>query len=322
MRPGDPINGTVRMYEERPSTKRIVLTLVAWGVGLVALGALIFGIAWVLTPRAATAPTSTPETTTETTTASVVPTVSQLAPAIATAPGPTSPATNLVAQSTSSAVSAASATHPLEGRVVAIDAGHQLHGDPSLEPIGPGSKTKKPKVETGTTGVSTHQLESAVNLAVALKLRDVLAGQGATVVMIRTTQDVNISNSGRARIANNAHADLFIRLHCNGSTDHSQVGLSTLVPKSNTWTKPILARSVKAGGYVHDAVIATSGAKDRGVVTRTDLSGFNWATVPTVLVEMGFLSNAEEDAKLATSDYQQRLANGLAQGIAGYLKTL
>jgi N-acetylmuramoyl-L-alanine amidase len=315
----------VRMYDDRPSTRRIVLTLAAWLVGLLALAALIFGIAWALSPKAPTDPIAAPRSSaTAATTASVVPTRSQPSTAATSAPQSTAsnPAPKAVKPTPTKPAPAATPSKPLAGKVVAIDAGHQLHGDASLEPIGPGSSTKKPKVATGASGVKTHQPESAVNLAVALKLRDILKSQGATVVMIRTTQNVNISNSRRAKIANNAHANLFIRLHCDGSTDHSLVGLSTLVPGSNSWTNPIRAQSVKAGHYVHNAVIAATGAKNRGVVTRSDLSGFNWSKVPTVLVEMGFLSNAGEDAKLATSSYQLRLASGLANGITGYLKTL
>ena len=209
----------------------------------------------------------------------------------------------------------------LAGKVIAIDAGHQLHGDSSLEPIGPGSKTRKPKVAGGATGTSTHQSESSVNLAVALKLRDALKAKGATVVMVRTKQNVNISNSKRAKMANAAHALLFIRLHCDGSTDHSQHGLSTLVPGSNKWTKSIVSESGLAGSHINNAVIAATGAKNRGVVKRSDLSGFNWSTVPTVLVEMGFLSNVAEDKLLATSAYQTKLATGLAAGITAYLQS-
>ena len=137
--------------------------------------------------------------------------------------------------------------------------------------------------------------------------------------MVRKSQNVNISNSKRADIANDAKADLFVRLHCDGNSNRSLTGLSTLVPKSNKWTAPIVAESKKAGVLVHKAVISETRAKDRGVVARSDLSGFNWAKVPTVLVEMGFLSNVSDDVKLEGGAYQQALAVGLAKGIEDYL---
>ena len=306
------------MNSDRPSTQRIVWTLVGWGVGLIAVGALLFAIAWGLTPKAVTAPAPGSESSaTVVATQSAAPTT---LPQPATAPTPAVPAT--VATHVASVPATRTVTTGiLSGKIIAIDAGHQLHGDNSLEPIGPGSNIRKPKVAGGATGVATHQSESSVNLAVALKLRDALIAKGAHVVMIRTKQNVNISNSERAKIANAAHAELFIRLHCDGSTDHSQSGLSTLVPGSNQWTKPIVSESGLAGSYVNNAVIAATGARNRGIVKRADLSGFNWSTVPTVLVEMGFLSNAAEDRQLATSAYQTKLATGLAAGITAYLQS-
>jgi N-acetylmuramoyl-L-alanine amidase len=213
----------------------------------------------------------------------------------------------------------ANQTPAAQSAVICIDAGHQAHGDSSLEPIGPGASVRKPKVADGATGVATHKPESQVNLEIAMKLRDELRQRGFTVVMVRETQDVNISNSARAAVANNAHAALFIRLHCDGTNGHSTHGLSTLVPSNNQWTAAILAPSTRAAQIVHRTTIAATGAADRGVVTRGDLSGFNWSTVPTILIEMGFLSNPDEDRMLNTEDYQWRLAKGMADGVAQYV---
>jgi N-acetylmuramoyl-L-alanine amidase len=204
---------------------------------------------------------------------------------------------------------------------VTIDAGHQAKADSSLEPVGPGASERKAKVAGGATGVNSHAPESLVNLQIATRLRDELRARGVTVVMVRETQDVSISNSARAAVANKAGSTLFIRLHCDGNGNRSLAGLSTLVPANNRWTAPILAPSTEAARMVHAATIAATGAKDRGVITRSDLSGFNWATVPTVLVEMGFLSNPEEDALLNSAAYQQKLAVGMADGIMQYARS-
>ena len=204
--------------------------------------------------------------------------------------------------------------------VVVIDAGHQKTGNSSLEPEGPGSSVKKPKVESGASGVATHVDESVRNLQVALVLQKVLEARGVKVVMVRTTQDVNIPNSQRAAIANNAHAALFIRLHCD-SAGSSVSGVLTEEPAKSWYSGyPIVAKSAVAAKLVQDATVAATGAHDRGIRSVDNLSGFNYSKVPSVLVEMGLMSNPTEDRLLATPAYQQKLANGMANGIVAFLK--
>jgi len=177
----------------------------------------------------------------------------------------------------------------------------------------------KPCVESGTQGVVTHVPESLVNLEVALKLEKALEAHGVKVIMVRTTQKVDIPNSKRAGIANSAHAALFIRLHCDGVNSPSAHGFLMLRPGVNRWTGPIVALSKIAAGLVDKAVLGTTGALDRGTQVRNDLSGFNWSKVPTILVEMGVMTNPSEDRKLSTASYQQEIADGMANGVVQYL---
>lgn len=108
--------------------------------------------------------------------------------------------------------------------LVAIDAGHQGKGMNGKEPLGPGSETLKKMLSTGTQGVATRIPEYVLNLEVSLRLRNELISRGYGVVMIRESHSVTLSNSQRAKIANAYGADVFIRVHANGSTDRTVRG--------------------------------------------------------------------------------------------------
>jgi N-acetylmuramoyl-L-alanine amidase len=203
--------------------------------------------------------------------------------------------------------------------VVCIDPGHQDRSDSTPEPIGPDSKTMKARVTGGATGVVTQVPEYETALQISMNLKKRLEADGVKVVMTRTTNDVNLSNSERASIANKAKADLFVRVHADGSPDGSVSGISTLYPSSNRWTSGFVDRSKSAARRVQASVVAQTGAIDRGIKARSDLSGFNWSRVPVVLVECGFLSNSIEDRLLTSPHYQDNVAGGIAAGVMGYL---
>ena len=206
--------------------------------------------------------------------------------------------------------------------MIAIDPGHQARANGALEPIGPGSTRKKAKVSSGTSSVLTGIPESEVALAVGLKLQDALEARGIEIVMTRTTQDVDISNMARAELENKAGADLTVRLHANGSGDRSVHGLFTLYPASiKGWTDDIAAASKRAAIIAQRELIAATGAQDRGLQERSDLTGFNWSDVPVILVEMGFMSNPTEDKQLRTPAYQDKIVQGLVQAIVEFLRT-
>jgi N-acetylmuramoyl-L-alanine amidase len=203
--------------------------------------------------------------------------------------------------------------------VVCIDPGHQAHANLSPEPIGPGSAVTKPKVAGGTTGVYTGLPEHRFALVTALKLRARLEARGVRVVMTRWSEDVDISNAQRAGIANAAGADVFVRVHADGSTNHAVHGISTLYPSGNSWVGPIEAPSLRAAQLTQTAVVGATGAANRGLSGRSDMAGFNWSTVPAIIVECGFMTNPSEDGLLASDAYQNRLADGIAAGVLEYL---
>jgi len=206
---------------------------------------------------------------------------------------------------------------PLSGFLVGIDAGHQQHGNSGLEPVAPGSSEKKAKVSSGTSGVSSGLGEYELNLMVALKLDEKLHEMGAETVMVRTVNDVDISNAERATMMNDAGVDLCIRIHANGGGS-SDTGAMMLVP-SGSVSEDIQSKSSEAGEVIFSHYLEATGANDLGVIPRSDLSGFNWSEVPVCLIEMGFMTNSAEDKKLATDAYQDKIVEGLADGICAYL---
>ncbi len=204
---------------------------------------------------------------------------------------------------------------------IVIDAGHQTHGNSKLEPIGPGAKQKKPKVSQGTQGVSSKVPEYKVNLQVALKLQTVLEDKGYKVVMVRTTNDVDISNAERAAIANQCDADAFIRIHCNGSENSKTNGALTMCQtKKNPYCGELHSKSRLLSDCVLKSLCKTTGAKNKGVTETDSMSGINWCQVPVTIVEMGFMSNPKEDKKLVSDQYQDKLAKGIAVGIDSYFQ--
>jgi N-acetylmuramoyl-L-alanine amidase len=205
-------------------------------------------------------------------------------------------------------------------KVVVIDPGHQARANNGLEPVGPGSSEKKAKVSSGTAGVATGIPESELVLTLGLKLRDSLKAHGIKVVMTRTSQDVDLTNIARAQIANEAHADLFVRIHADGADSSSTNGIHVLYPAiTKGWTDDIASASKKAASIALRQLIAATGAKDRGLDARSDMTGFNWSDVPVIIPEVGFMTNAAEDRALATSAYQDKIVKGLTQAILEFL---
>lgn len=209
--------------------------------------------------------------------------------------------------------------NPIKDKMVVIDPGHQEKADLEKEPVGPGSSTLKPKVTGGATGAKSRTPEYIITLKISQKLRDKLAAQGIRVIMTREQNNVRVSNIERARIANAAQADLFIRIHNDGSTDPDKSGISTLYPAQNQWTAPIYEDSLRAAQIVHKELVEATQRTDGGLVPRSDITGFNWSKVPVILVEAGFLSNPEEDTLLNSASYQDKLAVAMADGIIEYL---
>ncbi len=209
---------------------------------------------------------------------------------------------------------------PAEKFVVCIDAGHQEKGDSTTEPIAPGSPHKKARVSSGTEGVGTKKAEYVVNLEAAMILKELLEKENITVVMTRETHDVNISNAERAEVSNKANANMTIRLHCDSINNSSKTGATILVPSdTNPNTKGIYEPS-QAYAELLKVALTDKGVKVNGIFKREDMTGFNWSRVPVVILEMGFMSNWNEDQMLADPSYQRKLMEAVVESLKVYNK--
>ena len=205
----------------------------------------------------------------------------------------------------------------LNGITVCIDPGHQETAKYTTEARGPGLSGTK---ETGVgmaRGVITRRMESIVVLEIGFLLRDALLAEGAAVVMTRETQDTYLTNQRRAEIAADADADFFLRLHCDYRDTESTQGIGIFCPYGSTYAKGIADREQwqAMGDILLSAMQRTTGQTKGNATTTNQYIGNNWATMPSFLIEMGYMSNPVEDVLLSAKAYQQRLVEGMVEGI-------
>ena len=206
----------------------------------------------------------------------------------------------------------------LAGIRVGIDPGHQEQRNREKEAIAPDSKKMRDKVAPGTRGTKTGIPEYVTVLEISFVLRDALIREGADVYLTRETHDVNISNQERARMMNALGVDLVLRIHCNGSSNPSANGIGLYVNKSYA----ISAESRRAAECILPRMAEATGARQRGIFLRDTYTGLNWSAVPAILVECGYLTNPGEDEKLNDPAFQQKLAEGMVEGICDYFESL
>ncbi len=207
-------------------------------------------------------------------------------------------------------------------KVIVIDVAHQEIPDLEEETIGPDSEVMESKVTQGTRGILTKVPEYVLNLDVALSLKQVLTDAGYQVYLTRETHQVNLSNRERSAFANEMNADLFLRLHANSSKDRSKQGIEILYPsEANPYVGQLSQASAKFANAINDELIKSTGAKSQGVLPRENMAEHNFSKSPVITLLMGYMTNKEEDALLQTPEYQQKIAQGIKNGIEIYFET-
>lgn len=208
--------------------------------------------------------------------------------------------------------------------VIAVNAGHQAKANLEKEALGPGSEILKYKVSGGTRGVVTNVPEYELNLQIAKLLEQKLQERGHTVVMIRESNDVNISNKERVEKAVENSCELIISLHANApgaGQPKDMQGIMTLCrSRNNQFNATLYPSERKLAEAVQASLCAATGAVNLGVIETDRMSGINWSPVPSVIIEVGYMTNAEEDLKLQQDEYRQKIVTAVADGIEEFLK--
>ena len=204
-------------------------------------------------------------------------------------------------------------------QTVVIDPGHSAVVAEGTEPLGPGSTENKAADTSGTSGTVSGLAEYELTLSVSQKLRDVLQDRGYTVLMTRESNDVPVSCIERADVANNAEADAFVRIHANGSEDSSVKGAMTIcITPDNPFYPELYEQARALSDCIINKLSESAGCENDGVWETDSMSANNWSQVPATIVEMGYMTNPEEDALMATEDYQNKIVRGIADGIDQY----
>lgn len=204
---------------------------------------------------------------------------------------------------------------------IVIDPGHSTSNSNEKEPNSPDSKEMKLKDTSGATGINSKVPEYSITHGVSLELEKILKKEGYNVILTKRDQSTKLSNIERTQIANKNHANLMIRIHCDGVDSPKARGASILVPAVKGYITPEIAKiSSSYGEKIIDNYTKYTGFKNRGVVVRSDLTGFNWSKVPIVLIELGFISNPKEDSYLSNKNNYTKIATGISNGINACFK--
>ncbi|MBO5460577.1 MAG: N-acetylmuramoyl-L-alanine amidase [Ruminococcus sp.] len=211
--------------------------------------------------------------------------------------------------------------NPKNDIMIALDPGHQgPEVDMSAtEPNAPGSGTMKTKATGGTSGRFSGIPEYQLNLDIALMVRDELVEQGYQVIMTREDNQTAISNAERAQLANDAGADISVRIHANGSESSSAQGaLMVIGSGSNQYVGHLYEDSYRLAETILEYYCEETGMLNQGIQTNDTMTGINWSTIPVVILEMGFMTNEQDDMNMADSEYRVKMVDGIVNGINAY----
>ena len=208
------------------------------------------------------------------------------------------------------------------GHKIALDPGQQLSQMTEEEPVGPGASSTAVKMSYGATSATTGKREHEWSLQFAKRLEKELLARGYEVVLTRQEADVKISNAERAQYANESGAEIYLSIQADAASNKDARGIYTQIPsKNNTFVGKLYDDCKRLAKELQNNLIAETGTKDRGVQENDKVTAINYSKVPVAVLQLGFMSNVEEDTNLWTESYQDKMIKAICDGIDTYFQS-
>lgn len=205
------------------------------------------------------------------------------------------------------------------GHKIALDPGQQKSQMTEEEPVGPGASATTAKMSYGATSTTTGKREYEWSMEFTLRLKTELENRGYEVILTREENDVKISNAERAKFANENGAELYLSIQADAASNADAKGIYTQIPSSgNTFVGHLYNDCKRLAKLLQNNLIAETGTKDRGVQEIDKVASINYSEVPVAVLQLGFMSNKEEDANLWSADYQDKMIQAICDGIDTY----
>ena len=207
------------------------------------------------------------------------------------------------------------------GHKIALDPGQQKSQMTEEEPVGPGATATTAKMSYGATSVTTGKREYEWSMEFTLRLKEELIARGYEVVLTREEADVKISNAERAQFVNESGAEIYLSLQADAASSKDAKGIYCQIPsQSNAFVGNLYEDCKRLAKGLQKNLIAETGTKDRGVQENDKVATINYSEVPVAVLQLGFMSNEEEDANLWKTEYQDKMVKAICDGIDTYFQ--
>lgn len=208
------------------------------------------------------------------------------------------------------------------GHKIALDPGQQKSQMTEEEPVGPGASATTAKMSYGATSTTTGKREYEWSLIFTQRLKTELEARGYEVVLTREEHDVMLSNAERAKFANESGAEIYLSIQADAASNADAKGIYTQIPsQSNAFVGSLYADCKRLAKEIQNNLIEETGTKDRGVQENDKVAAINYSEIPVAVLQLGFMSNKEEDTNLWSEEYQDKMIKAICDGIDTYFRS-